>query len=724
MGALTWLSVVAAAASTALAMTPEKMISAPRRSEVIPNPSGEIGVFSTSQYSFEKHKRSSWWSLLDLKTGQSKILTNDSSVSEILWLGTDDSTLLYVNGTNADVPGGVELWVTQVSSFTNGYKAASLPAAFSGFKTVTTKSGDIRFVAYAQSYANGTAYNEELVEKPLSSARIYDSIYVRHWDSYLTTTFNAVFSGTLKKGNNKKGYTLDGAVKNLVSPVRNAESPYPPFGGASDYDLSPNGKWVAFKSKAPELPKANFTTAYIYLVPHDGSEKAFAINGPDSPGTPKGIKGDANSPVFSPNSEKLAYLQMKDETYEADRRVLYVYSIGSKKTIPSVAGNWDRSPDSIKWTPDGKTLIVGSEDKGRSRLFAIPATARDDFKPKNFTDGGAVSAYYFLPDRSLLVTGTAIWTNWNVYTASPAKGVIKTLASANEIDPELKGLGPSDVSEIYFKGNWTDIHAWVVYPENFDKSKKYPLAFLIHGGPQGSWADSWSSRWNPKTFADQGYVVVAPNPTGSTGFGQKLTDEIQNNWGGAPYDDLVKCWEYVNKNLPFVDTEHGIAAGASYGGFMVNWIQGNDLGRRFKALVSHDGTFVADAKISTDELWFMQREFNGTFWDARDNYRRFDPSAPEHIRQFGTPQLVIHNDKDYRLAVAEGLSLFNVLQERGVPSRFLNFPDENHWVVNPENSLVWHQQVLGWINKYSGIEKSNPGAVSLDDTIVPVVNYN
>jgi dipeptidyl aminopeptidase/acylaminoacyl peptidase len=180
----------------------------------------------------------------------------------------------------------------------------------------------------------------------------------------------------------------------------------------------------------------------------------------------------------------------------------------------------------------------------------------------------------------------------------------------------------------------------------------------------------------------------------------------------------------VRDNIDYIDTSRSVAAGASYGGFMINWIQGSDLGREFKALVSHDGTFVADAKISTEELWFMEHEFNGTFWGARENYRRFDPSAPERIERFDTPQLVIHNDLDYRLPVAEGLSLFNVLQERGVPSRFVNFPDENHWVVQPENSLVWHQQVLGWLNKYSGVGEENEGAVSLEDTVVPVVDIN
>ncbi|KAL4757292.1 dipeptidyl peptidase DppV [Aspergillus foveolatus] len=719
MGAFRWLS-LAAAASSALALTPEQLISAPRRSEAIPNPSGNVAVFSSSQYSFDTHESSSAWNLLDLRSGKITPLTNDSNVSEIVWL--NDSTLLYINGTNAQIPGGSELWISGLSNFPSGYKAASLPASFSGLKAVTTKSGDINFVAYAQSYRNGTAYNEELAETYLSSARIYDSIYVRHWDTYLTTTFNAVFSGTLKKTQHAR-YASAGGLKNLVAPIPNAESPYPPFGGSSDYDISADGKWVAYKSKAPDVPQANHTTAYIYLVPHDGSETPVPINGPGF--APKGIEGDSNNPVFSPDSKSLAYLQMEDPTYESDRRVIYIYDLASKKITP-LATEWDRSPDSLKWT-DKSTIVAGSEDEGSGNLFLIPIKkAAGDFTPEKLTDGKYASAFYLASNNTLVVTGSTLYSSWYVDLVSlnPKRGTIKNLVSAHEIDPELSGLGPEDISDIWFAGNWTDIHAWVIYPEGFDKGKTYPLAFLIHGGPQGAWYNSWSSRWNPKVFADQGYVVVAPNPTGSTGYGDELTDAIQNDWGGAPYEDLVKAWEYVRDNLEYVDTDRGVAAGASYGGFMVNWIQGSDLGREFKALVTHDGTFVADAKISTEELWFMEREFNGTFWDVRDNYRRFDPSAPERILRFATPHLIIHNDLDYRLPVAEGLSLFNVLQERGVPSRFLNFPDENHWVTSPENSLVWHQQVLGWLNKYSGIAEENEDAVTLEDTVVPVVNIN
>ncbi|KAL4955824.1 putative dipeptidyl-peptidase 5 [Aspergillus filifer] len=714
MGAFRWFS-LAAAATSALALTPEQLISAPRRGEAIPNPSGNVAIFSTSQYSFETHESSSTWNLLDLRSGNITLLTNDSNVSEIVWLS--DSTLLYINGTNAQIPGGVELWVSGLSGFPSGYKAASLPAAFSGLKAVTTESGDINYLVYAQSYANGTAYNAELAPTYQSTARIYDSIYARHWDTWLTTTFNAVFSGVLSSTQHER-YVSSGGLKNLVAPVEKAESPYPPFGGASDYDVSADGKLVVFKSKAPELPKANYTASYIYLVPHDGSETAAPINGPGS--APEGILGDSSSPVFSPDSKSVAYFQMEEINYESDHRTLYVYDVDSKE-ITALATEWDRSADSLKWL-DSKTIVVGAEDEGSGNLFLIPVEeATGEFTPAKLTDGKYASAYYPSKNNTLVVTGSTLYSSWyvDIVSQNPDRGVLKTIVSAHEIDEELAGLGPDDVGEIWYEGNWTDIHAWVTYPKGFDETKSYPLAYLIHGGPQGAWYNSWSTRWNPKVFADQGYVVVSPNPTGSTGYGDELTDAIQNNWGSYPYDDLVKGFEYIRDNIPYIDTTRAVAAGASYGGFMVNWIQGSPLGREFKALVTHDGTFVADAKIGTDELWFIERDFNGTFWGARENYRRWDPSAVDRILQFATPHLVIHNDLDFRLAVSDGLSLFNVLQERGVPSRFLNFPDENHWVTSPENSLVWQQQVLGWINKYSGI-----GEVSLEDTVVPVVNIN
>jgi len=260
----------------------------------------------------------------------------------------------------------------------------------------------------------------------------------------------------------------------------------------------------------------------------------------------------------------------------------------------------------------------------------------------------------------------------------------------------------------------------VYKPSNFEEGKKYPLALLIHGGPQGAWGDSWSTRWNPAVYAEQGYVVITPNITGSTGYGQAFTDAIRKDWGGAPYNDLVNVMDWVEKNMPEVDMTRAVALGASYGGYMVNWLQGHDLGRRFKALVCHDGIFsFAGGLLATEELYFPFHDLGGTPWyspsgnqttdDAKqafgqtslDAWNKNDPSR--YLDHWQTPQLVIHNEKDYRLCISEGLAAFNVLQARGIDSQFLTFPDENHWVLAPENSLVWHKVVLNWINKYVGL---------------------
>jgi dipeptidyl aminopeptidase/acylaminoacyl peptidase len=269
------------------------------------------------------------------------------------------------------------------------------------------------------------------------------------------------------------------------------------------------------------------------------------------------------------------------------------------------------------------------------------------------------------------------------------------------------GLFRHQIDEIHWPGAnqeaETDIHAWVVKPKNFDSRNKYPLAYLVHGGPQGAWLDSWSTRWNPAVYAEQGYVVVCPNPTGSTGYGQDFVDAIQGQWGGLPYEDLVLGFDYIKDNMEYVDTDRAVALGASYGGYMMNWIQGHDLGRKFKALVTHDGVFSMTSQLASEELYFPFHDLKGPLWENPDAWAKWDPSR--FADKWATPHLIIHSELDYRLTMNEGLSAFNVLQTRGVESQLLTFPDENHWVLKPENSLMWHEVVLDWINEHVGLEK-------------------
>jgi dipeptidyl aminopeptidase/acylaminoacyl peptidase len=317
------------------------------------------------------------------------------------------------------------------------------------------------------------------------------------------------------------------------------------------------------------------------------------------------------------------------------------------------------------------------------------------------THTGSISSVVARPGK-LFCSGSSFVDN-STYSVIDLTnpGSITTISSLSRFGAAF-GLSYDQVSEFEWKGARDRlVHSWIIKPPRFDWNKKYPLAFLVHGGPQGAWTDSWSTRWNPAVFAAQGYVVVTPNPTGSTGYGQDFTDDIRGSWGGRPYEDLVKCFEYMEKNFHYMDTSRAVALGASYGGFMMNWIQGHDLGRKFKALVTHDGIFSTKFALATEELYFPIHDLMGTYWESKEIWKKWDPS--EFVPEWRTPHLVIHNTLDYRLSLAEGLATFNALQLQGVESAFLTFPDENHWVTKPENSLLWHKTVINWINKYVGL---------------------
>lgn len=305
---------------------------------------------------------------------------------------------------------------------------------------------------YGKATADGSApYNEEGVEEPLSTGRIYNDIYVRHWDTWLTPETYTVWSGVLSKGKSK--YSFDGTLKNLLAGVAGAETPVQPFGDQEDYDIAPDGKTAAFLTKDPQLPKANYTASYIYLVPHDGSSAAVPINSPSSSATPQNARGASASPRFSPDGSQVAYFQMDEESYEADRNKLYVAKIGG--SITGVATDWDRSPDHLEWCPSGATIFVQAGDIARERLFSIPKSAAADYVPKNLTDEGSIATFHILPDSSALVSATSIWSPRDFYIAS-VNGTTPLFA-ANEVDPVLSGLSSADVEEFWYEGNWTQV---------------------------------------------------------------------------------------------------------------------------------------------------------------------------------------------------------------------------------------------------------------------------
>lgn len=529
------------------------MLSAPRYSSAVANANGEWAVYSTSAYSFEDHESTYVWYLMNIASGDITKLPFEDDVSEMVWVGETNTSVLYTS-SKSPVSSGISLWTADLADDEiKGTRIGNLPAPYSGLKAVRTESGDINVLLNCLAYENGTAYNEDTAEVPYHTGRLYDSIYVRHWDTYLTQQRYAVFSGTLTSSGS--GYDFNGEMTNLLmgmeAPVTRPECPVQPFGGSGDYDLSPDGSTVVFLTKAPELAKANYTASYLYLVPFDGSSVAQQLNGPGS-AAPSTAQGASGAPVFSPDGAYIAYFQQDGISYESDRSKLYVADVESGDITP-VASNWDASAAVIKWSHDCSELYVASDYWASTRLFIIPADASADFKPTNITDITSVSDYYVLPGGDALVTATAVWSSFNVYVTTP-DGDASYLYQANEEDEELAGLSPDSVDYIWYEGTLGDQQqAIVVYPTDFDPNQVYDFIFYVHGGPQGYTGNVWSSRWNLRTWTDQGYVLVGPNPTGSTSYGQDLTDRIQVC---STFLGHSMSWSYSNA---IVGTMGGIA---------------------------------------------------------------------------------------------------------------------------------------------------------------------
>ncbi|KAF2672124.1 dipeptidyl-peptidase-like protein V precursor [Microthyrium microscopicum] len=673
--------------------TPEVLLEAPRRSEATPNSKGSLALFSVSTYSFSEHKRQSELRVLDISRNESKLVTDSEDASNPKFL--DDNLITVLESKD----GATNVLIGDVNDFKKtNYTAGTIDGSVDDWKIKDVGKGKYLIAIAASTQPDGTLYNSEKAKKPVTTGRIYNSTFVRHWDTWVTANKNSIWVGTLSKDSKTSKFAL-GHFENKLKDS-GLESPIPPFGGAGDFDITDTN--LAFVAKDPKLNPAFNTKQNLYVIKLDNGSSPKKIDIP-------GFEGATSNPNFSPDGKKLAFLSMVQNGYEADKNQIFLLDVEQSDppkglfTTPDNKGTWDRSPSSITWSNDQKNLYVTAEENARVKLFSIPlaANSTNSSFPKAVFDEGSVASTTFL-DSGLFISSSSLIDN-SAYHLVPSSGAPKLLSSSSRSGSSF-GLSRSQVSEIHFPGAkpGTTIQAWLIKPSFFDDSKKYPLAYLVHGGPQGAWEDSWSTRWNPAVFAEQGYVVVTPNPTGSTGFGQELTDAIGGEWGGLPYQDLVNGFDYVEKNLSYVDTDRAVALGASYGGYMMNWIQGNDLGRKFKALVTHDGVFSIPGQLGTEEIYFPNREFGGPFWENKDAWNKWDPA--QKTENWATPHLIIHSEKDFRLTIAEGLAAFNVLQEKGVESQFLTFPDENHWVLKPENSLLWHTVVLDFINRKVGLK--------------------
>ncbi|OAX81734.1 hypothetical protein ACJ72_03925 [Emergomyces africanus] len=693
----------------------EVMLSAPRRSAAIPNASGTLLAYTQTTYSFETHATTSELRVLDVSSGSSVLLTNSYSGTP-QWLGDGDKLVWLKEGDS----GNTSVIVGCGQRKEDPYVAGTISGPVSNLKLTTLSSGLVGVVVSGKANPDGSLYNPSTATKPLSSGKLYTSLFVRHWDTYTTPQKNAIFYGTLRttssSADDKQSKYELSELKSLFKFINrlDLESPIPPFGGTDHFDICPRG--IVFVAKDQSLNPALHTRCVVYVCIFNSQSWTQAIPISVKALSLDPLNGAVTSPVLSPVTNCLAFLAMREDGYESDKnRIVVVPGLFDPQAEQSKpveifattdgSGAWDLSPGSLTWSDDGSALFIRVEDTGCGAVFRLPmadfANASTNQLSK-LTHSGYVTSVAPASNKVFL-TSTSLVENsvFSEIDLSKADQQPKVICSSSRNGASL-GLSPEQVTDIWWSGaDDHPIHAWVIKPSNFDPSKKYPLCYLIHGGPQGAWSDQWNTRWNPAVFAEQGYVVIAPNPTGSTGYGQAFTDAIQNEWGGKPFEDIARGFDFIEKELHYVDTSRAVALGASYGGFMINWIQGHELGRKFKALVTHDGIFCMKFSLSAEELYFPIRDLKGVYWQAPENWDRWDPSL--FLDNWSTPHLIIHNELDYRLSIAEGLAAFNVLQMRDVPSAFLTFPDENHWVLNAENSLVWYRTVLNWINKYVGL---------------------
>ncbi|HEX8570359.1 MAG TPA: S9 family peptidase, partial [Caulobacteraceae bacterium] len=507
-----------------------------------------------------------------------------------------------------------------------------------------------------------------------------DTLFIRHWDEWANGTRNHLFVRHLAAA----------PIKDVrpITPGLDGDVPSRPFGDEADYVFTPDSRDVIYAVRTAGRTEAWSTNFDLWRVSLAEGSRPRNITA-DNPAW------DA-APAVSPDGRQLAWLAMRRPGFEADRFHVMVRDLATGRTR-EIAPQWDRSPHKVQWSPDGRTLYADAQDIGQTRLFAIdvasgrvtPLTGEGRVVNFDVGAGGVVYSFDDLDSPAQLVA------------AGPDGRGVRQLTRHNE--QLLSSVRMGTFEQFSFPGwNGETVYGYVVRPANFQPGRRYPVAFLIHGGPQGSFGQQFHYRWNAQTYAGAGYAVVMIDFHGSTGYGQAFTDAISGHWGDRPLEDLQKGWAHALRRYPFLDGERACALGGSYGGYMVNWMAGV-WNEPWDCFVSHAGVFDNRAMgYMTEELWFTEWENEGLPWERPENYEKFNPV--NHVRNWSKPILVTQGNQDFRIPYTQSIGAFTAAQRKGVPSRYVYFPDENHWILKPQNSVQWHEEVQAWLDRWTGPE--------------------
>ncbi len=650
----------------------EDLMKVQRISEPQVSPDGRWVAYVQTTVDLEGNKKTGHIWLVSIEGREARQLTRgEGSDSRPRW-SPDGQAIAFVSTRG----GKSQVWIIP----TNGGEARQLTSISTEADGVVwaAKGDNLLFTSQVYPDCPDEDCNSRKLEESARSkvkARLFDELLFRHWDAWRDGKYTHLFIVS-----SKGGASRDLTPGAFDSPTFFLDAP-------DGYAISPDGTEVCFtsnrsKGEAGQSAAAWTTNNDIYLVSSSGGEPKNITK--DNPGS------DA-SPQYSPNGRYIAYTSQARDGYESDLFRLRVYDRASG-SVKELTRGFDQWVASLAWAPDSDTIYFTAPERGRTPIFK---TSVSQAKVEKVLDGSIGDLQAAPGGRALVFTRSSLTQPAEVFRGVASGGDPSQLTHAN--DGLVAELELSPAEWVTAKGaRGAEIQSLMVKPPGFNPNKKYAALMLIHGGPQGAWEDAWGFRWNAQLFASHGYVVLAPNPHGSTGYGQKFLEEISGDWGGACYQDLMAAADYL-ESRPYVDRTRVGAAGASFGGFMINWIAGHT--DRFKALVSHDGVYDQRSMYGeTEELWFPEWEFNGVPWERPELYDKWSPS--NFVRNIRIPMLFVEGELDFRVPTGQVLQIFTALQRRGVPSKLLYFPDEGHWVLKPQNSQLWYKTVLTWLDQY------------------------